>query len=170
MILHLEQCVWRGVVHHLFWRQPVLGEFEGRLRTVVGNMVQGLEVQYQSISTQLGKKTRTDPCAGRQALSVFQGSFAAHSTCKGLGNFKLSCAAKGFVGSIVTAGNEAEELVQGKSSLTALHANGCSAIMERMFVDSEGKQNKYLVSCYYEDPDGEGDGIFDDDDGKLMLQ
>ena len=99
---------------------------------------------------------------------LFQGSFAAHSTCKGLGNFKLSCAAKGFVGSIVTAGNEAEELVQGKSSLTALHASGCSAIMERMFVDSEGKQNKYLVSCYYEDPDGEGDGIFDDDDGKLI--
>ena len=39
-----------------FVSEAVLGEFEGRLRTAVGDMVQGLEVQYQSISKQLAEK------------------------------------------------------------------------------------------------------------------
>ena len=51
-----------------FVSEAVLGEFEGRLRTVVGDMVQGLEVQYQSISKQLAEKG--------EAISALEGKFS----------------------------------------------------------------------------------------------
>ena len=72
----------------MFWRQPVLGEFEGRLRTVVGDVVQGLEVQYQSISKKLAEKG--------EAIRALEGKFSKFTVLEApeaamMGNGRIFC-------------------------------------------------------------------------------
>ena len=71
-----------------FVSEAVLGEFEGRLRTVLGDVVQGLEVQYQSISKQLAEKG--------EAISALEGKFSQFTVLEApeaamMGNGRIFC-------------------------------------------------------------------------------
>jgi len=71
-----------------FVSEAVLGEFEGRLRTVLGDVVQGLEVQYQSISKKLAEKG--------EAISALEGKFSQFTVLEApeaamMGNGRIFC-------------------------------------------------------------------------------
>jgi hypothetical protein len=87
---------------------------------------------------------------------------AAKLSCPDLSKFEITCSADGFDGT-GEIGKKGKPKVTGQaeSSLTSLFAseNECTALMERMYVDSKGKENTYLVSCFSE---------MDEDEGRLV--
>jgi hypothetical protein len=80
---------------------------------------------------------------------------AAKLSCPNLSKFEITCGADGFDGTglLGKQGKEPKKNKQGKSSLTTVFTskNSCALLMERVYLDSKGKEQKYLVSCFFGD-------------------
>jgi hypothetical protein len=86
------------------------------------------------------------------ASAAFLAGVAAQLPTCDLGMLALQCNADGgLTGSQISApGAPIEAIVQGASGLTTQFSNGCSGVMDRMFIGSDGAENHYPMACYVE--------------------